>query len=71
MQKTICDLCGSDATDKEFVLPEYDEWEVTSMGKAIAKMTIGIKQGKFNLCIKCQSNFADYVKHMRDIYNIK
>lgn len=59
--KTVCDLCGEDAIEGEFVLPMYDDWAATREGKTILKIRTGIKPFKANLCPEHAIIIANWV----------
>ena len=59
--KTVCDLCGKDAIEGEFVLPKYDDWVAKRDGRTIFKIRAGVKPFKANLCPEHVVLIANYV----------
>lgn len=54
MKKTICDICGSDCSDDEYILPYYNKYYFDKL-----------ETRKFNLCDNCKRVIADTIKTMK------
>lgn len=64
MKKTICDICGEDALDYEFILPKFEEYVAYYRGEPLAFSSISPSISKMNLCNECCSKIAGYIYDM-------
>ncbi len=59
--KIVCDLCGEDADETEFILPSYEDCVYERNGQPIAKVCVGIKPRAINLCHDHMKQLADWI----------
>ena len=58
-------MCGKDAVEGEFVLPMYEDWNLTAQGKVVGKIHLGIKPHNANLC----QEHAELIAKWIDAFN--
>ena len=59
--KIVCDLCGEDADETEFILPYYEDYVCEKNGQPITKVRVGIKPRAINLCHEHMKQLADWI----------
>ena len=61
-----CDICGSIATETEFVLPVYDVIIISSINRNVHHLsTNDIAPQKFHLCAKCKKKIISHIEKMK------
>lgn len=66
MKKIVCDICGKDALEEEFILPCYNRYYAMNRGVKVAAFE-QFETCKFNLCDNCKIVIADMISVMRKI----
>lgn len=70
MRKYICDICGKDSNDVDYILPTWIH-VCGGRGNTIIKPKISIDIEHYNLCEECKKKIADYIYDMTKQINEK
>lgn len=62
-RKIVCDICGRDTDDTDYVLPAFDEIRIKGGNpeKVLFTMEVGTKTCICNLCPICAQAIASFV----------
>ena len=63
--KTVCDICGLDSDDFQYVFPSYSTYYAERKGVKLA-MHQSIQPCRVNLCVKCEENIASFLEVLKD-----
>lgn len=63
--KTVCDICGMDSDDFQYVLPYHATYYTERKGVKLA-MHQHLQPCRLNLCGKCEENIASFLDALKE-----
>ena len=67
-KKTVCDICGLDADDTQYVVPVMKQYVAEKDGVKLGKFE-RVETWELNFCYYHRSMLANLMKAWRDAYN--
>lgn len=64
MIKHVCDICGKDAVDDNFILPFNKRYYAVGNGTEISAFT-NLEKDSMDLCVDCMKKIASLIDNMR------
>lgn len=66
MNKTVCDICGSDCSNEEYFVPMYNGYYGMNRGVRVCNFECA-ETTKVNICEDCKSLIAATIRQMKNL----